>query len=283
MATLKPIEKKYFEELFDMQSGYVLYESLTNNTFAELIRDSANIDIYSDRFSYNGNSKAKRLRAFWELESDKIVGEVLKELLEIWKFEQVKNHKAIDTMTFLECQKVVSKLLGIKNEDTNMETEKDFLSQEFLSLNLSKLNIDFQLENVIKQRLDEIQKSLKSEAYLSVVFLCGSTLEGLLQDKATKNMKKYNTSKSVPKDKNGKVLVFNQWTLNNLIDVSFECGFIEHDIKEYSHSLRAFRNYIHPREQALYNFNPDKHTAKISWQVLQATIASLSGKRNNDK
>lgn len=30
----------------------------------------------------------------------------------------------------------------------------------------------------------------------------------------------------------------------------------------------------------LLNFNPDGHTAKISWQVLQATIASLSGQRN---
>ena len=281
MADLKPIEKKYFEELFDMRSGYVIsQESLTNATFSELISSIANTDIYSDRFSYNGNSKAKRLRSFWELESDKIVGEVLKELLEIWKFEQIKNNKAIDTMTFLECKKVVNKLLGIKNEDAEIETEKDFLSQEFLSLNLSKLNIDLQFENVVKQRLDEIQKSLKSKAYLSVIFLCGSTLEGLLQDKAIKNMKDYNTSKSIPKDKNGKVLVFDKWTLNNFIDVSFECGFIEHDIKEYSHSLRAFRNYIHPREQALYNFNPDKYTAKISWQVLQATIASLSGQRN---
>ena len=32
-------------------------------------------------------------------------------------------------------------------------------------------------------------------------------------------------------------------------------------------------------KQALQNFNPDKHTAEISWKVLQATIANLVGDR----
>lgn len=64
-----------------------------------------------------------------------------------------------------------------------------------------------------------------------------------------------------------------------MIDVAYELGFIERDIKEFSHVLKNFRNYIHPRQQALSGFNPDKHTAEISWKVLQATIASLSGQR----
>jgi len=42
---------------------------------------------------------------------------------------------------------------------------------------------------------------------------------------------------------------------------------------------KDFRNYIHPRQQASQNFNPDKHTAEISWKVLQATIANLIGDR----
>ena len=44
-------------------------------------------------------------------------------------------------------------------------------------------------------------------------------------------------------------------------------------------SEKDFRNYIHPRQQLSQNFNPDMHTAKISWQVLQAAIADLTGKR----
>jgi hypothetical protein len=67
--------------------------------------------------------------------------------------------------------------------------------------------------------------------------------------------------------------------MDNLINVAHDVGLIELDIKKFSHDLRDFRNYIHPRQQALQNFNPDKHTAEISFKVLQATIASLSGQR----
>ena len=98
-------------------------------------------------------------------------------------------------------------------------------------------------------------------------------------DLASKNAQKFNSSKSALKGKDDKVRQLHDWSLDNLINVAYEEGFIELDIKKYSHDLKDFRNYIHPRQQAIQRFNPDKHTAKISWQVLQATIASLSGQR----
>lgn len=159
-------------------------------------------------------------------------------------------------------------------------TQDEFLNLEFSRLDLSSLNLDNQYQAVISQRIDEIRKSLKSGSALAVIFLCGSTLEGLLLDVATKNAQTFNTSKSAPNDKDGKVKQFHDWTLDNLINVTYETGFIQLDIKKFSHDLKDFRNYIHPRQQASQNFNPDMHTAKISWQVLQATIASLTGKRS---
>ena len=45
---------------------------------------------------------------------------------------------------------------------------------------------------------------------------------------------------------------------------------------QFSHNLRKFRNYIHPNRQLREKFNPDIHTAKICWAVLQATISQLS-------
>jgi hypothetical protein len=65
----------------------------------------------------------------------------------------------------------------------------------------------------------------------------------------------------------------------NLINAAYDIGFIKLDIKKYSHALKDFRNYIHPRQQASQNFNPDKHTAEISWKVLQAAIVNLTGGR----
>ena len=77
-------------------------------------------------------------------------------------------------------------------------------------------------------------------------------------------------------NKDGKVKQFPDWTLNNFIDVAHEVGLLAEDVKKYSHTLRDFRNYIHPYEQMSSGFNPDKYTAKISWQVLKVALFQLA-------
>ncbi len=98
-------------------------------------------------------------------------------------------------------------------------------------------------------------------------------------DIATKDPQIFNGAKGAPKNKGGQAKPLYEWTLNSLIDVSYETGLIKLDVKKFSHAVKDFRNYIHPRQQASQNFNPDIHTAKICWQVLQAAIADLSGNR----
>jgi hypothetical protein len=183
-------------------------------------------------------------------------------------------------LLMLEDNKVFIGQLDEKNNSKNQElTEDDFLKQEFSKIDISKLGLDSSFEKVIQQRLDEIKKSLQSEASLSAIFLCGSTLEGLLLHVATQNPQKFNSSKSAPKDKDGKVKQLYDWTLDNLINVAHEENFIKLDIKKFTHTLKDFRNYIHPRQQASQNFSPDKYTAEISWKVLLATIANLTENR----
>ncbi len=274
MAQLKTTEKRYFENLFDMGNGYVL--DFTNSEFAKLIYDIVRIHIYDDKYEYNGNSKAKRLRAFWEIESDLIVGKVLNEMLEVWRFEELKKSQELNNNIYFECKRIVDRLLG---KEIKEKTEEDFLNLRFDEINLSYLELDFQYEKIISQRITEIKMCLSNNISLSVVFLCGSTLEGLLIEKASKHIKEFNCAKSSPKDKNGNVKPLSEWSLSSLIDVSHELNYIGLDVKKFSHEVRDFRNYIHPRVQAMQNFNPDKHTALISWQVLQASIASLSGLR----
>ena len=59
-----------------MESGYVL--DFSNTAFQQFIFDVCNLDIYNPKYAVYGESKAKRLRAFWQIESDKTIG-VLKE------------------------------------------------------------------------------------------------------------------------------------------------------------------------------------------------------------
>lgn len=79
MSSLTKIEKRKLERLFEMGGGYVL--DFSNRTFAEFVLDSTGLDIYSTQYEYASGSKANRLRAFWETESDRTVGKLLVELL----------------------------------------------------------------------------------------------------------------------------------------------------------------------------------------------------------
>jgi hypothetical protein len=280
MAEIKQSEKLMLEKLFGMGGGYVL--NFSNPSFQQFIFDITKIDIYQNKFAINGNSKAKLLRAFWQLESDINVGKVIKELIECWRTEKVLNNNQIEKNEDLlakECLKVSNRLLGIKNEEIKKEpsTINEFLNKEFKEISLFKLNIDSTVTEILNKRLIEINKSIQSDAPLSVIIMCGSVLEGILLGIATSKMKEFNQSNSSPKNKEtGKVLPFHKWTLSNFIDVAHNIGILGLDVKNYSHSLRDFRNYIHPYEQVSSGFNPDIDTAKISWQVLKAGISDLT-------
>ena len=160
-----------------------------------------------------------------------------------------------------------------KNESDLTETE--FLNREFQEIQIDKIGLDGKLTEILNFRIEEIKKCLGSNAPLSVIFMCGSSLEGILLGVAIKNPKKFNSANPAPKNQDGKVKPFYEWKLNDLINVTYKIGLIKEDVKKFSHSLRDFRNYIHPYQQMSSGFNPDKHTAKISWQVLKTAIYQL--------
>ncbi len=264
-------EKVVFERIFD-RGGYVL--NFSDKTFSEFFREHG-ISIDEQKYQFNGSSKMKRLRVFWEIESDALVGKVFEALMQyaeaIGKIDSDDKEKAVA---------IIDRLLGRQTVQKNMaQGEDEFLKRDFQKIDWAKLNTESDLRFVLDQRIAEIKIALQYNAPLSAVFLCGSTLEGLLLDIASRNMQAFNLAESVPKTKEGKHKQLHEWTLNDFINVAHEVGFLSLDVKKHSHALRDFRNYIHPRQQIVEKFNPDQHTARISWQVLQAAIADLSKQR----
>ena len=275
MSSLTTLEKRYFEDLFGMSSGYVL--DFTNQSFAQLFHDTVKINIDDAKYAIHGDSKAKRMRVFWETESDPIVGKVLSTILEFWKYENDKKGAPISA-GYSECKKIVSRLHGKPMEET--DSDSDFLTKDFGEITVGNLKIESALIPILDNRIKESCIGLINGLSLSVIFLCGSVLEGILLAVATQNPKEFNQSTASPKDESGKVKPFHLWTLSNLIDVSYEIGFLGLDVKKHCHALRDFRNYIHPYEQMRSAFNPDKHTAEICMQVLKAAIADISAKQH---
>jgi len=165
-------------------------------------------------------------------------------------------------------------------EDKTTEIKEDyFLKREFKDISLENLGLDGVVTEILKQRFDEIHKCFNAKASLSVIFMAGSTLEGILLGVALNYPREFNQSVSSPKDKEGKVKPFQAWTLSNLIDVASDTGILKEDVRKFSHALRDFRNYIHPFEQISSRFNPDERTAKICLQVLNAAIYQLTNNK----
>jgi len=161
-------------------------------------------------------------------------------------------------------------------EPSEEATENDFLEREFNNVNVRGLGLEGAVTDVLNFRLKEIEKCFSSDSPLAVILLAGSTLEGILLGLAIKYPKAFNTAKSSPKDGNGKVKEFHEWHLAGFIDVAKDLGLIQHDTHKFSHSLRDFRNYIHPFEQMSSGFSPREHTAKICLQVLKAAISEIN-------
>lgn len=156
------------------------------------------------------------------------------------------------------------------------ETEDEFLQREFSDIPISNIGLESAVSDVLEHRIGEIEKCYAGDAPLAAILLAGSTLEGILLGVASDHPEQFNSATSSPKDKNGKVRVFQDWTLSSFIDVARELGLIQLDTHKFSHALRHFRNYIHPFEQMSSGFTPRQHTAKICLQVLKAAINEIN-------
>lgn len=154
--------------------------------------------------------------------------------------------------------------------------EDQFLKREVSNLSIDALGLEGGLVDVLNERVKEIERCFQSGAYLAVLILAGSTLEGLLLGIAEKHPRHFNQAQASPKESDGKTRKFRQWKLNALIDVAAELKLIEHDTKEFSHTLRNFRNYVHPFEQMGVGFSPKERTAEISLKVLKSAIYDIA-------
>lgn len=112
MANLTPKEKMLLEKLLGMSGGYVLHFS--DRTFAEFFADTINLDIDDDKYRSHGTSKANRLRAFWSVEENHVVGKVMSEMIDM--VPEAEDQSQVDLKT--KCSLILGQLLrGVAVED----------------------------------------------------------------------------------------------------------------------------------------------------------------------
>jgi hypothetical protein len=156
-----------------------------------------------------------------------------------------------------------------------------FLDKDLAGVDLTALPKELTSQRVIQARLDEIERCLDGAAPLAVLFLVGSTLEGLLNELALAHAATYVASPPSPKVK-GIVKPLEAWTLAELIAVSHALGVLGGDVAKHADQVRNFRNYIHPRQQLKERFEPRIETARIAQQVLRAALDDLRSLATRD-
>lgn len=239
------------------------------------------------RFVHDGST-----RQWWVLEclkkcSREELAQILKRLASPREYSGDKEQiaiaiKLLNEAVYVEGFKI--KLRGIDpyferiNVSFDVDDEEGQKLQSLPSPNFLTLGLEPGIGELLGKRWEESQKCVDSESFLAATIIMGSMLEGLLLGVCQRYPKDANSSPCTPKDKSGKVLKFYDWSLSQMIDVAHHAGWIDLDVKKFSHSLRDFRNLIHPYEQLTTGANPDSDTCKISWLVVQAAVNDLAGK-----
>lgn len=157
-------------------------------------------------------------------------------------------------------------IVGVEPQLVKEKPNYDFtekpVEQELKPLpppDFDKLNLEYGISEILQQRWTEIQSCIDVNATVSAVIMMGSMLEGFLMGTMQRRPQIANTASNAPK-KDGGVKHFADWTLSDMIDVGHEVGWIQLDVKKFSHALRDFRNIIHPYQQLAVRTNPDIDT-----------------------
>ncbi len=258
--------RQKLEQLLEMSGGYVL--DFSNGSFAAFVETCLGFDPYE---RYNG-SKAVVLRQIWLQEPMSGVAKLNLDLLEYWHLGKLARD---DELSAFENQlyEELRATFGQPPEPASAAS-LEFLARDFGQLDLGALPSELTSQRVVEARLIEIGQCLEAQAPLAVIFLVGSTLEGLLMEVALGHAARYTASPSAPKQR-GRPKPLERWTLGELITVSRSLGVVGEDVLKHADSVREFRNYIHPRQQLREGFEPRMITAQIAQQVLLAALVDL--------
>lgn len=107
MAEISAFERRKLEKLLGMGGGYAL--DFSDRTYAEFFLDFR-VDIDSVQFRVGGDSKAKRMRTFWEIAPNHTVGKVLDGLIAYGV--QIDRLGDSNPMLVEDCRKIAQRLLS---------------------------------------------------------------------------------------------------------------------------------------------------------------------------
>jgi hypothetical protein len=118
---------------------------------------------------------------------------------------------------------------------------------------------------------EELAKVRHAQAHKSTIILAGGLLEALLSDALSQEPANARASyrRLYPNKKRV------NWTLECLIDVAADMGTITPGATQLSHTLRDYRNLVHPRKEITSGYKVRKEEAEIAVNMVHIVMRDL--------
>lgn len=130
---------------------------------------------------------------------------------------------------------------------------------------------DNDLRHILDRDYQELQRCIVGGNWKSAIILSGGSIEAILLDLLVRNETVAKSSTRAPKEDS-----LNKWGLNDLIEVAVKEELINGGVATLSHSVREYRNLIHPGVELRKGLKVEPEEAKIAMSVLDMLIRELS-------
>lgn len=164
MSNISFVDKRVIENFLAMRGGYVL--DFSNRELQDFIIDTVQLDIYNNKYSNKGESKANRVRELIRIEENITILKLLKDFLNYVRSSDYKSN--------------------IEETDEYLKTENEFIciiqklentGENIIQVeNFEKITKDF-----AKRQLEKINKRQFEGDYEGVITSCRALLENVIQ------------------------------------------------------------------------------------------------------
>ncbi|GEM_PF-1804735 len=128
-----------------------------------------------------------------------------------------------------------------------------------------------ELKTILDRDYVEIQRSIIVGNWKSAIILSGGSIEAILLDLLVEDEGVARGSAKAPKEQD-----LNKWVLNDLIEVAVDTEQVGTEIARLSHSVREYRNLIHPGLELRGTLRVQPEEARIALDVVNILVRDLS-------
>ena len=130
---------------------------------------------------------------------------------------------------------------------------------------------DTKIRDIVERDYAEIQRAFIAECWKSVIILSGGAIEAMLVDLLEQNRTSAQTAASAPKSTE-----LSRWVLSDLIAVAVELKLVSAGAEKLSHSIREYRNLVHPGNEIRNGLSFGREEARIALEVLHIIHRDLT-------